>query len=274
MSKALHINEREHAVLPKTAFVAELAPGNRKLVEFSVELANNPGALAEVATVLSKHKVNVLTGFHDSEHWSFFADVTQINSSMDEIVKEISSLAPVRNVSIGQGLPEGIIVDTLHEQLMLGPSRAIIARADVMSSILDRLKGIFGVEGKAGKAIVHGMGGAAGRTFYKAIASQIGAETVKSRIKDVIGLYTAQGWGIFKLISVDFDRATAHVAAQNNFECAPFQGSGSSPRGEFVRGHFAGLFSEIFGKRMEVTETNCIARGDGDCKFEIHETGQ
>ena len=94
---------------------------------------------------------------------------------------------------------------------------------------------------------------------------------MKSRIKDVIGLYTAQGWGIFKLILVDFDKATAYVAAQNNFECAPFQGSGSSPRGEFVSGHLAGLFSEIFGKRMEVTETNCIARGDGDCKFEIHE---
>jgi len=271
MSKALHISEREHTVISKPSFVAELAPGNRKLVEFSIELANNPGALAEVATVLSKHKVNLLTGLHDSEHWSFFADVTQIDSSVDEIVKEISSLAPVRSVSIGQGLPEGIIVDTLHEQLTLGPFRAIIARADVMSSILDRVKGIFGVEGKAGKAMVFGMGEAAGRTFYKAVASQIGAETVKSRIKDVIGLYTAQGWGIFKLISVDFDKSTAYVAAQNNFECAPLQGSGSSPRGEFVRGHLTGLFSEIFGKRMEVTETNCIAGGDGDCKFEIHE---
>lgn len=270
MSKPLHTNEREHAVIPKTAFVAELVPGNRKLVEFSVELANTPGALAEVATILSKHKANILTGFHDSEHWSFFADVTQIDSSVDEITNEISSLTPVRRVSIGQELSEGIIVDTLHQQLMLGPFRAIISRVDVMSSILDRVKGIFGVEGKAGKAIVFGMGEAAGRTFYKGIVGQIGAETVKSRIKDVIGLYMAQGWGVFKLIRVDFDKATACVEAQNNFECAPFQGSGSSPRGEFVRGHLAGLFSEIFGKRMEVTETSCIARGDPYCQFDIH----
>ena len=209
MSKAFDINEREPAVISKTAFVAELVPGNRKLVEFSIELTNTPGDLAKVASVLSKHRVNVLTGFHDAEHWSFFADVTQIDSSVDEIVNEISSLAPVRRVSIGQGLSEGIIVDTLHEQLMIGPFRAIVSRADVMSSILNRVKEIFGIEGKAGKAIVYGMGEAAGRTFYKGIARQIGAETIKSRIKDVIGLYMAQGWGTFKLISVDFDKASA-----------------------------------------------------------------
>jgi ACT domain-containing protein len=53
--------------LRKTAFVAELAPSDRKLVEFSIELANTPGDLANVANVLSKHKVNVLTGFHDPQ---------------------------------------------------------------------------------------------------------------------------------------------------------------------------------------------------------------
>jgi hypothetical protein len=48
------------------------------------------------------------------------------------------------------------------------------------SSITDRAKGGFGVEGNTGKAVVFGMGVEAGRTFYKGVAGQIGAETIKS----------------------------------------------------------------------------------------------
>jgi predicted hydrocarbon binding protein len=256
---------------PKTAFVAELAPRNRKLLEFSIEFANNPGELAKVASVLSKHRVNILTGFHDSEKWSFFADVTEIESSVDEIVKEISSLAPVTKVSTGEGLSEGIIVDTLHQSLMWGPFRTILVHAEVMSAILRNVKEIFGAEGKAGKVILFGMGEAGGRTAYKEIASQIGAKTLGTHLKDVIGLHTAQGWGDFKLTSLDLNRRTATVTVVNCFECAHLQvacSPSSTFTCDFVRGHLAGLLSEIFG-RIDVTETLCVARGDSNCQFEI-----
>jgi predicted hydrocarbon binding protein len=254
----------------KTAFVAELVPGNSNLVEFSIELANTPGALAEVASILSKHKVNILTGFHDSVQWSFFADIAEIESSIDDIVKEISSLAPVSKVSLGEGLSEGIIVDTLHQQLMWGPFRTLIVRAEVVSSILDRVKGIFGADGKAGKAIVYGMGEAAGRTFYKGLGRQINTETLKSHLKDVVELDTAQGWGDFTLTNLDSNKMTASVTVRNGFECAHLQGADSpSHTCDFVRGHLAGLFSEMFGKRVNVTETLCVACGHDKCQFEI-----
>jgi predicted hydrocarbon binding protein len=261
----------------KTAFVAELVSGNSNLVEFSIELANTPGALAEVASILSKHKVNILTGFHDSLQWSFFADVTKIESSIDDIVKEISSLAPVSKVSVSEGLSEGIIVDTLHQQLMWGPFRTLLVRAEVVSSILDRVKGIFGADGKAGKVIVYGMGEAAGRTFYKGIARQISPETIKSRLRDVVGLGTAQGWGDFKLTSVDLNKMKASVTVVNSFECANLQGGASSSPDftcDFVRGHLAGLFSEMFGKRMNAAEVLCVARGHSHCQFDIQEMKQ
>jgi predicted hydrocarbon binding protein len=265
------------ALKSKTAFVAELAAGNRKLVEFSIELANTPGALAEVASILSKHEVNILTGFHDSKQWSFFADITKIKSSIGDVVKEISSLAPVSKVSLGEELSEGFIVDTLHQQLMWGPFRTLLARAEVVSSILGRVKRIFGDEGKAGKAMVYGMGEVAGRAFYRGIARQIGAETLKSHLKYVVGLDTAQGWGDFRLTSVDLNKMTACVGAFNCFECADHQRAGSLSSTfncEFVRGHLAGMFSEIFGKRVSATENLCVARGDSHCQFDIQEIKQ
>jgi predicted hydrocarbon binding protein len=255
----------------KSAFVAELASGGRRLVEFSIELANTPGDLAKVATVLSKHKVHVLTGFHDPDKWSFFADVTEVESSVNDIVEELSSLAPVSKVSLREGLAEGIIVDTLHQQLMWGPFRTILIRAEVMSSMFDRVRGIFGAEGKAGRTLLYSMGEAAGRNFHKGIASQIGSETVRSHLKDIIALHKAQGWGDFKLISVDLEKATALARAHDNFECAPFEGTRSSPQSDFVRGHLAGIFSEVFSRKVEVTETLCVARGDAYCQFEARE---
>jgi predicted hydrocarbon binding protein len=256
----------------KTAFVAELVPSNRKVVEFAIEFANTPGAIAAVASILSKHKVNVLTGFHDPAEWGFFADVTNIESSADDIANEISSLAVVSKVSLSKEVSEGIVVDTLHGQMVWGPFRIITVRAGVMSSILQRIKGIFGAEGKAGKAIVFGMGEAAGRDFYKGLSSELSPEIIKSHIESLIGLLTADGWGDFKLTSLDLNRMTAIVTVLNGFECAHLEGAGaSSPSSscDFVRGYLAGMFSEIFGKRMDVTETLCASCGHAKCLFDV-----
>ena len=107
------MTERLHS---KTGFVAELVPGKRKLVEFSIELANTPGALASVASILGKHKIDVLTGFHDSTQWGFFADITETDSALDEIVKEISGLASVSKVAFSEktsyiGEPESKLIE-------------------------------------------------------------------------------------------------------------------------------------------------------------------
>jgi predicted hydrocarbon binding protein len=254
----------------KTAFVAEVVPSNRKLMEFSIELAHTPGAVAEVASILSKHKVNILTGFHDAKEWSFFADVTEAESSIDDITKEISSLAIVSKLSLSKIVSEGIIVDTLHQQLVWGPFRSLIIRAEVMSSMLNRIKGIFGPEGKAGKAIVFGMGESAGQNFYKGLANHMGSEIIKSHVGDVVGLLTADGWGDFRLTSLDLNGMTASVTVLNGFECAHEPGSSSSPSTcDFIRGHIAGVLSERFGKRMDVTETLCVSRGHSHCQFDV-----
>jgi predicted hydrocarbon binding protein len=269
VSELVNVSSKDMQLNSKTCFVAELVPSNRKLVEFSVEFATNtPGEMADVAFVLTRHQVNVMTGVHDAAKWSFFADVTEINSSVDEVVKEISNLASVRKVNVGKEQSEGFIVDSLHSKLTWGPFRSIVIRADVMSSILNRIKWIFGREGKAGQALVFGMGEAAGRAAYKGVSGQLSAEVIRSHLEDEMFLYMAQGWGEVKLASSDFDRGTARVQVFNSFECANPEGNSNSSC-DFIRGHLTGLLSETFGRRVVVTETMCSARGHSHCQFDI-----
>jgi predicted hydrocarbon binding protein len=65
------------------------------------------------------------------------------------------------------------------------------------------------------------------------------------------------------------------VTAVDGFECVHVAGSSSfNPPCEFVRGYLAGIFSEMFGQRMDVTETLCVSRGHNRCQFDVSEAKQ
>lgn len=249
----------------KNLFIAEVAP-SRHIMEFSMSLANTPGTLNDVTDILAKHNVNILTGFHDRDHWSFFADVTKSDIKPEQLEQEIVALERVGEIRTLDE-PNGIIVDTLHYPVKWGDNRAIILRARTLSSMLDSIRNAFGAEGAVARILLHTMGEAAGRAMFEACAVHPG-DKLHEGIYHIIGVYTATGWGIFNLKLFDPTNAKAIVQAVDNFECSPYAGSGSF-HSHFVRGHLAGLFSQVFNRRMEATETACVARGDSICEFKI-----
>ena len=253
----------------KTVFFAELVPHGRTLCEFSIRLTNIVGALSEVASVLAKHHVNILSGYHDADanEWSFFADITQIDSTLENIVKEISGLSVVSQVILGEKVSEGLIADTLHKMVKWHSIRFIIARVDFVRSLLQNVKAIIGPEGKAAKVMIYTMGVAAGKQAYHQAAAY-GVEYLRSHIQTLLDAYMAQGIGEFKLLSLDVEFAKALVRVSDSFECSSISGSSSS-QSDLVRGYLAGFFSEYFGRRVEATETSCVALGHPYCHFEI-----
>jgi predicted hydrocarbon binding protein len=90
---------------------------------------------------------------------------------------------------------------------------------------------------------------------------------INSHVDDILGLCGADGWGDFTLTNLDLNGMTASVTVLNGFEYA--NGAGSPSTCDFVRGHLAGVFSEMFGKRTDVTETMCVARGHSHCQFDV-----
>ena len=71
---------------PKVAFVAEVAAAGSRLAQFSIEFTNDrPGRIRQAAAILEKHKVNILTGSHESFRWTFFADLSQSDANIAQL---------------------------------------------------------------------------------------------------------------------------------------------------------------------------------------------
>jgi predicted hydrocarbon binding protein len=258
--------------LPKDVMTLEFNP-TRKLAHFVIELTNIPGALEHSAALATRHKVNILSGFHHTSSasergfWSFFADFTVATVDPEQLAEELKSLPFVLNVRFQVPL-NGLLVDAFHFPLRWGGQRAIMLRTDSMGAILSRINGMFG-DGPAAKVVLYEMGEAAGRAIYKDLAARIGKDMIRDELSQVLALYASSGWGLTELLHIDYNMRTALVRMRENFECVHYQGKSSMPRSSFVRGHLAGWFSELFRIRAEVTENRCVAKGDEFCDFAV-----
>jgi predicted hydrocarbon binding protein len=253
---------------PKTPFVAQVAPG-RQLVEFTIGLADTPGAIEAVATVLRKHHINVLSGFHTTQRWTFFADVTDSDVLATSLVDEVKALDIVSSVHATDP-SKGFMIDLLHFPLAWGKQTLVLMTGEALGSILSRVREIFGAEGTVGKVLVYEMGKAAGHSMFKIIKQTLGDVKVDVALPDLMNLYSAIGWGIFKLVQVDSVAGTARLLVTDNFECSFHNGEGRlSSYSEFIRGHLAALFSDLFQRKVTAVETDCIAHGDSSCAFNI-----
>jgi len=254
---------------PKGTFVAEVATADSRLAQFSIEFTTDkPGELKEVTEILEKHKVNILSGCHELARWTFFANLTHSDTSTAQLGQELKTLADVKKVQTQDGL-NGVIVDALHHPLMMGTNRAILFRLDTIGSMFSRPREIFGTNGALGKVLLHQMGRAGGQQSLRGFAETFGKSRTREQLSNIMNMYAAGGWGVFKLIDVDFDHGVAVVQAFDNFECVTHRGEGGEPYSEYVRGDLAGLFSEVFDRKVEAVETQCIVQGAPFCRFEI-----
>jgi len=259
--------------LPKEVLSIEFNP-KKRLAHFMLELKNIPGALEKSSAIPTRHRVNILSGFHHapsasrSAFWSFFADFTEADTDAPALAREFETLTSTISVRF-QVPPNGLLVDSFHFPLSWGGHRAIMMRTESMTSIFARINGIFG-DGPAAKVVMFEMGEAAGQAIYKDLAENIGDDTIRRELSNIIGLYSSCGWGIFELLHADLETKTVLLRVKHNFECDDYRGKSTIPRGNFVRGHLAGWFSQLFGARTEVSETKCVAKGDLFCEFEIH----
>ena len=199
----------------------------------------------------------------------FFADFTKADIEPEALATELRSHRSVLKVRCSRSC-DGFITDTTHFPVLLGNERAIIVRASMLVSIVNRIKSIFGPEGGSAQVILHQIGEAGGQRVFEAVKIMTGFDFIRNNVARALNLFTAVGWGILNVDAVNLDTKTAEIHITDGFESADSRNASSVPQCHFIRGLLTGWFSQLFETNIEVTETQCIAKGDHVCIFRVH----
>ncbi len=140
--------------------------------------------------------------------------------------------------------------------------RAVIVGLDNWGGMLRRMRDEFG---SGGETIAYEEGVAAGKADAKGLVKTIGLEGIMGNIPRIGELYTAHGWGRMVYTKVKVSPFRGVMRLEGSFECV--ENRSKTPYSRFMRGHFVGLVSEIFGIDVVCRETKCVAMGDPYCEF-------
>jgi len=239
------------------------------LFQFAIKLKNEPGALAEVANFLSSKGINILHGFHavcpDRKEvvWGFFVDLKGLNETIENLVKEIEMLDAVLEVNFSKPIIDGLIVDELHFPVTVLDERSIILK---IRTFVDCFKRLYEKFGSGAGFILYEMGKAAGENKVKIINEKYNLDRL-TVLKVILAEKSAKGWCIPEIEKFDEEKVEITIVVQELFECIPFKGKNRDPKSQFFRGYLAGVLSQLFNKHVSVIETECVAKGDQNCKF-------
>lgn len=237
-------------------------------------MKNIVGLIAALSLVISKHNVSILSGLHDAPSlskaatWAFFADFTDADIEPEALAIELGSLPSVIEVRC-QSSVDGFITDTMHFPRLLGTERAIIVRSAILASIIDRIRSLFGSESSSAQVVLYQIGVAGGERVFDSVKATVGVDFIRKNVARALSLYTALGWGILSLKAVDLDAKTAYVFIKDGFESVDSRSMATAPQCHLTRGLMAGWFSRLFECKIDVIETQCIAKRNPACVFQV-----
>lgn len=197
-----------------------------------------------------------------------FMDFTDADISVDELAEKIQKVKGVLKVQILYPSVEGFVADYLSPRLMIAGDRAIIMRRPGYEGLITGMRERFG---EAGEAFLYHAGYDAGIKYaqsHQDLAEKLGIkDPIQIAQKVSTPLFVSMGLGKMEIVEVTIKPFQAILRVYECFECELVRAE--KPFSNFIRGIFAGLLTQLFGRNMEAKELKCIAKGDPYCEFKI-----
>ena len=232
--------------------------GKRSVSQLVIKCKDVISALAEIASKMAKHDINILSGSIITEPdeeigvVTMFLDLTGLSITVDQIVKELRALDMVLDVRV----------------VAREFSGAIVNMGTYVTTYLSRMfNWLDEAFGTGGHAILFNMGEHAVRPIVKELKERglRGRELIEAFLvtNTIIGFYR------YEIVEYDEEKLKFVIRLYENFECKFFMGKKDKPMGHMTRGALTAIFNEVYGKVFEVREVKCIAKGDEYCEFII-----
>jgi predicted hydrocarbon binding protein len=168
---------------------------------------------------------------------------------------------------------ESILTDlTSHPEqgaLRIKDVRYLLIRPETFISLQKALEAEVGFV-RAGEILY--LGGFTGGRLSGHKYKQVFGLSDRQAVEFMCRMGSEIGWGCFRLIELDEDAHRLCVEVENS-PFAETYGRGA-PGGvcHLVRGVLGGLGAGVFGAEVVAQETLCLAKGDGECRFEVKAT--
>jgi len=252
-----------------------LAP-ERSLYGISIEVTEDRiGLINDITTILRNKGVRILTmyvqiGRNGKGRIIIAMDLTDSNSSINDLAKDIGVVTGLGEVTIIEPVREGFLVDTVSFPVYTGPYRMVFFRDVLLRGLIEGLKERIGIQ--VAEALLYHIGSEMGRTaaqdhirMGKALGLKSPAEIVRYI---TIPTFTAIGFARTELSELKEDVPYYNIRLYNSIECEIGKPKGR-PSSHLVRGMMAGALSEIHKTELTAEEKKCIAAGDPYCELEI-----
>ncbi len=241
----------------KPKIIATFVPtGGRRIVELALEILNKPGSIAKISSLLAKHNVNILWGFHAAapedkvEIWGLFVEVPK-GLDLNSLISKIKSLDVVFSIRYSEKGYGQFLVDSLYYPILttMGDQVALLSWNEC-SELFKYIKEKYGVDTlrEIGRRLV--------KRFAKNMCKTLKGMKLseKEMISYIADALTVKGYGKFEIKEIREAEGIVVISATENIECSALKELKEGVWEGLIIGMLEELAAEVFGKKVKVEE--------------------
>ena len=260
---------RRSKPLSKEILVGRIESGVR-LAQIVVRMKDEVGAVANVNALVSSLNVDIrqsLTYSLTREPYAIYNAFVSLNDpkvSLNQLVERVRLSPFALHVQAFEGR-EGTVVDTISFPVTWQGRRVVILAQHAIARMLE---GIRSVLGSGGDVILYGLGMDYGKDLAEYFIGMLGRDYLVRNYDYGLNVLAATGWGIPELAGPKGDFPNMTIRLSSCLEC---DGRNSKQAVcSFMRGFLSGVFGTIAEHTVHCEESQCLAKGDSKCQFELH----
>jgi len=246
---------------------------NARLAQVVAKIKDVVGAVADVNSLLAGQNVNIrmntayLVPGESYGIYNAFVELRDPKLSLNQLVDRLRQSAFVLHVQAIEG-SEGLVVDTLSFPLHWQGRRVVVMAQQSIARTFESVRLAFG---SGGDAILYNQGTDYGKGLAGFLMDMLGRNFLLRHFEYALNLFAATGWGIPRLDTPASEFPDITVRISSCLECSGI-GSGRMSC-NFMRGFLSGISSTITGQTVQCEETQCAAKANSNCVFNLHGQG-
>lgn len=256
----------------KPKIIATFVPtGKRRIVELALEIANKPGSIDKISSVLAKHNINILWGFHAAAPedkvgiWGLFIEIPK-ELNLDDLISKLKSLNVVFSIRYSEKRYGQLLADILYYPILTttGDQVALLSWNEC-SELFKYIKERYGVKElrEIGRRLVRKFAKNMSKTLK---GMKLSEKEMANYIADAL---TVKGYGKFKVKEIREKEGMVVISATENIECSALKELKGSVWEGLVAGMLKELAEEIFDRKVEVKEVQCKCAKQPYCEYII-----